>query len=489
MRQVATQQTVRQLRPRKWLAVTAWLAPAVIIYFALCLWHLTRQDLVLDELTAIGSLRMPLGEMIPWRLGRGHPPLFFIILWGWVRLLGWHFYSLQALPILISALGIPLVYLIGRELGLGRWAGLAALLWVLHNVTIYYARMVRPYGGMMVMGLAVLWLLLVCLRRPTPGRLWALAGVGVLGAVWNHNVLLVWAGALGAAWLMRRRLRPPTGVWLAGAAALAAHTAMIGLTAWQAGGGEPLAWIEPLHFDQLADQTMDLLGGNITWYRHLDWTCLLPLALVGAMIFSANRGLDGPAEARWRLVLATALAPPALLLLISLFQPVYMQRYMLVALPGMILMLARMLRELRPRPAAWLLLALLLVQMPLAVEEMAQSRRTGLRKMAEELARRHEAGDGIMVFNDESALALMLFTPLDKFDYFIVPRRESLEEQRRLFEAGCAGRRRIWILGVRHRGGLLEPEHWDPRAGSFFLHQKSRESELWGLEPAGFGCR
>lgn len=464
-----------------------------VLYFALCFWRLGGQDLVLDELTMLSSLRMPLAEMIPWRLGRGHPPLFFVLMWAWVRLFGESFPSLMAPPMLIGAAGLPLALALGRALGLGRWAWVAALLWTLHNVFIYYARMARPYSGMIVLAMAALWLMLRVLESPTRRRGLALAAVGLLGALWNHNVALVWLGGLAAAALTGRGRAAGRAFWLPVAAALLAHAAMIALTMRFAGGMEPIAWIERPGPADIADTLLSLVGGNTLWRGRPEPAWIAPALLLAGMVYVVVRACGRPGAARrpeewpWRFLALATLLPPAALLVESLVgQPVFVQRYLVVCLPGFVLALARLLADLRPRPLApAATLAALTLALLALDKDMAASRRTGLRAMCEKLAReyRPDSGDVVMAFNDDSLNALRLYTDLDEFDAFVVPRRDPPDEQWRDFERGFAGHRRLWALAWRHRGGVIDSPEWPARVGAPFFHSDRSEAELWGYEP------
>ena len=140
----------RLLHPLLWLFLLA---------LAVRLIGLTYHSLWFDEVVSTVWAAKPAGEI--WRAGLSfvqdkHPPLYYLLLHGWTRLLGESDVSVRLLGVLIGALAVLPTYGIGRRLGGDRAGALAALLLALNPFLIWYsqeARMFMPATTFLLVGL------------------------------------------------------------------------------------------------------------------------------------------------------------------------------------------------------------------------------------------------------------------------------------------------------------------------------------------------
>ena len=120
-------------------------------------------------------------ELSPYTYWYDHPPLGWILLAGWTRVVptfGADLYSVAAartFMALIFVLSACLLYVVARRLGVRRpFAALAVLLFGLSPLAVHYQRMV------LLDNIAVCWLLAAFALALSPRRrLWAYAGSGV----------------------------------------------------------------------------------------------------------------------------------------------------------------------------------------------------------------------------------------------------------------------------------------------------------------------
>ena len=120
---------------------------------------LTYHSLWFDEVVSTVLAAKPAGEI--WRSGLSfvqdkHPPLYYLLLHGWTRLLGGGDVSVRLLGVLIGALAVLPTYGIGRRLGGDRAGAIAALLLALNPFLIWYsqeARMFMPATTFLLVGL------------------------------------------------------------------------------------------------------------------------------------------------------------------------------------------------------------------------------------------------------------------------------------------------------------------------------------------------
>jgi hypothetical protein len=113
------------------------------------------------------------------------------------------------LPLAFAILTLPLAYRLGRELQ-GMMGGLlATLLVVAQPEFVDYAKQLKEYSADTAATLAIVWLGLRWLRRPSRANSWALTLVAALAPGFAHPALLVNGALLGAlaiaAWQRRSR--------------------------------------------------------------------------------------------------------------------------------------------------------------------------------------------------------------------------------------------------------------------------------------------
>jgi hypothetical protein len=180
----------------------------ILIGFALRLLWLDAQSLWYDEgVTAVIAQR-DLVELTRWTANDIQPPLYYYLVAGWGRVAGWSEWALRFPSAAFGALAIPLLAVLARRLlrleRAGVWAGLlAALLAAVHPLLVYYAQEARMYTLLVLLGLVAAYLLVRAAGRA--GQRWGLwvAYVTVAAAaLYTHYFAVFLLGGLGCAWLL-----------------------------------------------------------------------------------------------------------------------------------------------------------------------------------------------------------------------------------------------------------------------------------------------
>jgi hypothetical protein len=127
-----------------------------------------------------------------------HPPLFYVLMRGWLGLTGPSRTAALALPVLFGVLLVPAVYLVGARLFLRQAGVLAAVLAAVAPWSALYSAEVRPYSLLPLLVLLASYFLWRGLRdgglRP-----WLGYGVATLGMLLTHH----WSWLiLGAEWVV-----------------------------------------------------------------------------------------------------------------------------------------------------------------------------------------------------------------------------------------------------------------------------------------------
>ena len=220
----------------------AWwpLAALVLLAALLRLPTLARQSFWYDEaFTAVHvfhpSLAATLKAMVK---SENSPPLWYLIAWADVRVLGDGAFALRLPSALAGIATVPVAWEIGRQLAGRRAALIAAALVAVNPLFVWYSQEARVYA-LFVFTLALATLcFLRALAQPTRGRMAAFAVSGALALLTHYfSVFMLVPMAL---WLLRERTRRRAA---AGAVAALATVglALIPLIASQ--GGHGTQWI------------------------------------------------------------------------------------------------------------------------------------------------------------------------------------------------------------------------------------------------------
>ena len=296
-----------------------------------------------------------------------HPLGAFFAFWAWKALAGETEFAMRLLPALVNLLGVPAMYALGRRLFRDPEIGLAgALLWAISPFLIWHSQDARNYAMWASLSALSLWLLVRATApraRPADRALYVLACATALYTFFLHAFIMI-AHGLFALLCRRERLRTWLGLmvilgvllipWVWQAAALAGSGYQGAITGTDARAllrfYPALAFGETLPQPATETGTLALAGGLLGAY-------LLALALTSA------HHRDAAA-----LCALLALAPLILLWLAATRLDVFNPRYLIGALPGILLPWAFLLASVRRgrsagarRSRAALVLAALLV--------------------------------------------------------------------------------------------------------------------------------
>ncbi len=135
----------------------------LLVGLALRVYRLPAQSLWYDEGVTWYLTRMPLPQLTVWTANDIQPPLYYYLLWPWVRAAGSSEYSLRFPSVVFGVLMLPLLWVVARRLFGRPVAWLALLLGVVSPLNVYYAQEARMYTLLTLLGLLssyLLWRLL-----------------------------------------------------------------------------------------------------------------------------------------------------------------------------------------------------------------------------------------------------------------------------------------------------------------------------------------
>jgi mannosyltransferase len=324
-----------------------WLTMVVILLgaTAMRLYGLTLQSFWLDELMTWGRSRYPdLPTVILSVSTDVWPPGYSIFVYFLIHIVGASEFLLRFPAAMAGIMGVAAIYTLGRHL-IDHYAGLiAALLMSVLEVAIYYSQEARPYSALILYTILSTYFWLRCLEalsRSGRVRTRDVAGYilfALLAAYWNYyGVLAVALQGLGAGiWILRRpRLWPRVGLWYG--------IILVGYA----------PWIPNLLNDFGRDQyfaapPMDYIGELMHYFRFLlnlkHLYVQVAIGIVGlgfaTDLWRRWRG-ENVGLWRWLLLLAWLLLPFSITYLKSITSAsLLVHRYLLIALPAAILLIA-----------------------------------------------------------------------------------------------------------------------------------------------------
>ncbi|MBF2036513.1 MAG: glycosyltransferase family 39 protein [Leptolyngbyaceae cyanobacterium T60_A2020_046] len=137
-----------------------------------------------------------------------HPPLYYLLLWIWVKGWGTSIAAFRSLSALFSIAAVPIMALLCRALYQSRRAALIGVaLLALSPVQILYAQEAREYSLWGLLTLLASWLLVRAVRQPTP-RAWLFYSVALALGLYTSvlaGLTLMAHAVYGAIALPKRR--------------------------------------------------------------------------------------------------------------------------------------------------------------------------------------------------------------------------------------------------------------------------------------------
>lgn len=328
------------------------------------LWRIGELSITGDEeysiRIALGGLSGMLDQIA--REAEPHPPLYYVLLAGWIRLVG-HDDLLVRLPnAFIAAAAIPLIARLGTKLAGPATGLIAALLLAVSPLEYFYSQQARMYALGLTATLAAVVAYLGWLEAARAGRRswsWGVVYLMAAGvALYSHYFTGFFLGALQiwslADWALDRDKDRPPGIWprirlnLIVALLYLPWIAVVGagvIARYGAGGGNR---IDPITgFGRLLP--VFAAGWSLPEARRIQLAAVFGAAFALGL-FSRRRS-----PRALGLLLVVLGLPPLAVSILSFFRTEFHERYVLFALPYFLILVAAggaALPDLvRPRPA------------------------------------------------------------------------------------------------------------------------------------------
>jgi mannosyltransferase len=314
----------------RWLPLLA----VVLLAAGLRFYRIDSQSLWYDEGISAFQLTRSFGDIVYAASEDTHPPLYYWSLKAWGETVGPSEMGLRSLSAIWGVLTVALTWLIGRRLFGRLVATLAALLLAVAPLAVYYSQEVRMYGQLTALGLLAAW---AYARR----SYLLYAGAGIVTLYTQYLGIAVLA-ALNLHALLTLRSRRDWLAWLAANAVVAVVF---------------LPWL-PTFLDQqthalntrprtpegLLLDTLSAYGGGIARGDALLWAGVA-LVLFAVLGFVLTRSREAA------LPLLLWLLPLGLVVGLGFRNGLFEVRYLVLGLPGLMLLAALGIARVTRQPA------------------------------------------------------------------------------------------------------------------------------------------
>ncbi len=311
-----------------------------VLALALRLTSLSR-SLFTDEAYSFALAQRGFGHMLALFAYESNGTLYSVALWPLIRIFGSGEALLRAPALVAGVAGVPAMWWAARGLASGRVALIAAALLAVNPMAVWYSQEARAYSFIVLACCLAFGALARALAREDGARGGAWTGyVAAMTALAYCQLLAVPIVLPAQAILARRRGRDGIRWWAGSLLVLAVCCVpLLVITAISRGRRNPLYWL-PKPSRGLVELALQEFTGGFSGVTAVRWlTLALGAALLAGAIWGLRRATARAVDPTTLAIAAGwALIPPALLLAVSVAEPVFWPRYAIVALPGLCLL-------------------------------------------------------------------------------------------------------------------------------------------------------
>ncbi|MHB2057998.1 glycosyltransferase family 39 protein [Pseudomonas sp. SC3(2021)] len=423
-----------RLRLLRW-AREHWLLPILLLAAAVRFYDLSAAAIWGDEGSSLLLARYSLGEI--WHhAGRDvHPPLYFMLLHGWIELFGDGIFAIRCLSALAGIAAVGLGIRLVDQLATRRAAIFAGVLLALLPTAVRYSQEVRMYSLLGLLLIAAMLALIYWIRRPQRHRYLVVYALLMTAAFYTHYFAVfaalchwIYLGVIRLQRGYRFRHIQRADWWLANLAIVVLY----------------LPWL-PNVFDLLQHMEQLKTGGDVGWedpvtlasLPSMIWAWLtqddgdarsllifsaLPMALLLLVAVAVMRDRS---VSRGSVLLALYTGLPLLLVFaVSFITPVFIERYLTAYAMGLPMLAGMAIDRLYSRMrllALAVLVALIGVEMVGVNTNATVDRNDQFDRVVNYVNQHFQAGDRIVtsdmlwylsyVYYDRSGARVRLYTP------------------------------------------------------------------------------
>jgi len=297
---------------------------------ALLVFRLTSQGLNLDEGFSAYLGRISIMDFVAtvWN-SEFNMVLYYALLRAWMHL-GHSEFVIRSLSVVLGAATVPAVYLVGRRLFPQGWIALcASLLFAIHPFHVELSRSARSYSLVILLVTIASYFFVRAVEDPSWANCAAYAMLAA-GAVYSHFFALLVVLAHAASLLFF----PASIPWKRLFVSFALFLTLIvpfAVFMWRHADADHVAWVLPFHRQQAIYLLYAL---TLSKWRSLTYIVAWIAALVSAISLARRSGWP------YRFIATWLGLPVIVTLLVSIWRPLVVERFLAVCIPASVLLAA-----------------------------------------------------------------------------------------------------------------------------------------------------
>ena len=147
-----------RVRPLAWTRAHPWVVVGLLALTGLVVRLLMVRGIWVDEAISVRQAHMSLPGMLQdLRRTDNHPPLYFLVLWGTTKVLGYSELAVRTPAIVAGTALVPALFVTGRELFDRRTGLVAAALATCAPLAVWYSQEARMYAFFMLLATLAVW--------------------------------------------------------------------------------------------------------------------------------------------------------------------------------------------------------------------------------------------------------------------------------------------------------------------------------------------
>ncbi len=169
----------------------------------------------IDEAYTLLIPRYPIADIIRYMSVDSNPPLFFLLVHFWLKLVGNSLFLVRLLPVLIGLLDLILFYFVIKSLYNKKIAFLSYFILALSSYFIFYSRIIRSFSLLFLWALLVYWFFILIFIKGEKKRIYPVGFIifSALG-IYTHYYFLFFLGALVGGYLILSLINKTYKSWL-----------------------------------------------------------------------------------------------------------------------------------------------------------------------------------------------------------------------------------------------------------------------------------
>lgn len=321
-----------------------YIIAAAVAAALISLWIGMQQSVWFDEAYSVLVAKQSPAEVVQLASVDTHPPAYYLMLHGWGNMLGWSELALRSLSVLAFGGSVFVAGLLARKLFGNRAAVYTVTLAALAPLLIRYGFEIRMYSIASFIGVLATYILVLAREDKKKVWLWAVYAVLVaLGLVTLYYLAFLWvAHFIWLAYVDRKNLKKPAELrWLwafVGAAVL--FLPWLPKFLAQVNNGALASIGQPMNLEQMLGIVSFNSVYKPLWQVGVLETVVMIIIVAWFAWAYAKTFKDKKTRQNLLLVTAYIAVPVAILMIVSLMRPMYVERYLSHVAIGLIMLVA-----------------------------------------------------------------------------------------------------------------------------------------------------